>query len=86
MNPLVLLGVIAVVAVVFARRQNRQLQKHITRVPHYLPKAIGVLVLTAQFSELVKVVEHISVVNITAALMLFVIMVTTKSGTEGEPH
>jgi hypothetical protein len=87
MNPLVLLGTVVVVSLLLARRQNSRLPKLVGKPGrHYFPKAISVLILTAQVSELVKVVEHISIVNIFASLMLFVILVATKTGTEGELH
>ena len=87
MNPLVLLGVIAIVALLVAQRQNSRLPRLVGKpARHYLPQAISMLILTAQVSELVKVVEHISIVNVFAALMLLVILAATKNGTEGELH
>ena len=53
---------------------------------HYLPKAISMLIITAQISELVKVVEHVSIVNVSAALLLLTILAANKSGTEGNLH
>jgi hypothetical protein len=58
---------------------------HKTAITH-LPTAIQALILVAQASELVKVVEHVTIVNMSAALLLLTIIVATKSGTEGELH
>ena len=49
-----------------------------------LPQAITLLVLTAQVSELVRVVQDVSFVNVAVALFLLAILVATKSGTESE--
>lgn len=51
-----------------------------------LHTTVTVLIVTAQISELVKMIEHISIVNISAALFLLVIVLAAKSGTEGELH
>ena len=85
---LVLLGTIAIVAIVLAKKQTNNLHKALSKLPRndVLPKAITMLVLTAQVSELVRVVQHLDIVTVSAALMLLVIIVATKQGTEGEPH
>ena len=62
-----------------------KLRKH-KAVSHYVPKAVGALILTAQVSDLVKVVEHVSIVNFVGALLLLAIVAGTKSGTEGGIH
>lgn len=51
-----------------------------------VPRAISVLVVVAQASELVRVIEHTSIVTIAAALFLLATLLATKSGTEGELH
>jgi len=51
-------------------------------VSRYLPRAVSMLILTAHVSELVRVVEHVSIVHISAALLLLAIVVATKTGTE----
>jgi hypothetical protein len=86
---LFLLVIIAVVAVVSAIERHSKLQSALAKrktAAQYLPKAIGMLVLTAQVSELVRVVEHVTIVNLAAALLLLAIIVATKTGTEGELH
>lgn len=48
----------------------------------HLHTAISMLLVTAQVSELTRVVEHTTLVNVVAALFLCVILVATKAGTE----
>jgi nitrate reductase gamma subunit len=57
-----------------------------SKMHNVLPKAVSVLILTAHASELIKVVEHASIVNITAALILLAIVVAGRSGTENQLH
>jgi hypothetical protein len=86
---LFLLVCIAAVAALSAIKQHGKLQAVLAKrkaTTQYLPKAIGMLVLTAQVSELVRVVEHVTIVNLAAALLLLAIIVATKTGTEGELH
>jgi hypothetical protein len=78
---------IAVVMVWASQRNNARLHKHLAkryREPHFLPQAISLLILTAQIGELVRVVEHTSLVTVSAALLLLAIVVAARSGTEGE--
>ncbi len=49
-----------------------------------VPEAVGVLVMSAQISELVHMVEHITVVNLAAALLLLAVVVAYKTGAESE--
>lgn len=85
---LFLLAVVAALLLVGALKHTGKvktvLQKH-AAVSHYLPKAVSALILTAQVSELVRVVEHVSIVNVTAALLLLAIIAGAKTGTEGQP-
>lgn len=83
-TPLVLLGLIAFAGVLLARRGNRRVQRLMKQpARRYLPQAISMLVLTAQITELIRVVQHLSIVTVSAALMLFVIVAADKQGTEG---
>ena len=52
----------------------------------HIPRAISALILTAQFSELVKVVQHVSIVNFSAAVLLLAVLAATQSGTEEGIH
>ena len=85
---LFLLGIavcVMVVGSIFSTAKTKALTSKLAKVS-YIPKAVSVLILTAQISELVKVVEHTNIVTVTAALMLLAIVIATKSGTEGEMH
>ena len=84
---LFLIGTIAIVALLASVKHTGKLRSFLQKKAapaQILPRAITMLVLTAQVSELVRVIEHVSVVNVTAALMLLAIIVATKSGTESE--
>lgn len=83
---LFLLGIVAIAMVWGAwhntRRIKTVLAKHNAR--NHLPKAVTALIITVQLSELVKVVDHVSITNVVGALLLLSIMLATKAGTEGE--
>jgi hypothetical protein len=86
---LFLIVAIACVAVVSAIERHGKFQAALAKhksTTQYLPQAISMLVLTAQVSELVRVVEQVNIVNLAAALLLLAIIVATKTGTEGELH
>ena len=86
---LFLLVGIAVVMLVGARSQTKQLKALLVKkMPptQYLPRAISMLLVTAQVSELVKMVEHVTIVHIVASLLLLTIVIATRSGTEPEMH
>lgn len=89
MTSLFLVVGIGTVASFCAYRHGKQLRlvlkKHHGKL-RVLPQAITMLVMTAQVSELVRVVEHVSIVNVTAALLLLSIVLATRSGTESELH
>jgi len=76
-------GLVVLAAVKNSVKIHKAVTQHSRKI-RVLPQAIGLLVLTAQVSELVKVVEHVSMVNIVAALFLLAIVLATKSGTESE--
>jgi nitrate reductase gamma subunit len=84
-----LLAGAALVLIGVSFKQTKQSLKDIAakhRAQSILPKAVSVLILTAHASELIKVVEHASIVNITAALLFLVIVLASRPGTEGELH
>jgi hypothetical protein len=84
--PLVLLGMAIFAMAVSAIRSTRHV-KAILAKPHartHLPRIISTLVLTVQFSELLKVVNHVSITHVVGALLLLAVMIATKAGTEGE--
>ncbi len=78
------IGLTALFAVRFLQKKPSSTKPEAVRA--MLPHAVSMLIVTAQISELVKVVEHVTVVNMTAALLLLTVMVATKTGTEGELH
>ena len=49
-----------------------------------LPKAVGLFVVCAQVSELLKTFDRINLTSIVATLFLLTILAAVKSGTEGE--
>lgn len=85
-NSFLLLAVGAFVLVAGAVRNNNKVHSALTKHlgTHYLPQAVTMLIVTAQISELIRVIEHVSIVNVVAALFLLSIVVATKSGTESE--
>ncbi len=88
MNSLLFLGVAAVLLVLAALRNSANLRRALKRhstTNKLLPQAISVLILSAQVSELLRTIEHVSIVNIVAALFMLAILVATKSGTGNEP-
>ena len=88
-SALFLLAGIAAVMLLGAKSQTKQLkQALVKKVPpaQYLPKAVSMALVAAQVSELLKMIEHISIVNVAAALLLFAIAMAARSGTESELH
>jgi MFS-type transporter involved in bile tolerance (Atg22 family) len=86
---LFLIGTLALVALLVSIGHSQKLHGFLEkRLPkkQVVPKAITTLVMTAQLSELVRTVEHVDIVHISAAIMLLAIIVATKSGTESELH
>lgn len=86
-NHLLFLLVAAIVFVIFAARENNKFRSVLQRKPktlNLLPKAITLLVVTAQASELVKIIEHVSLPHIIVALFLLAVISALKSGTESE--
>ena len=87
MNSLLFLGVLAGVMLLAAMQNNaklhRVLQTH-SQTIRLLPQVVSMLILSAQISELLRVVEHVSIANVVAALLLLAMVVATKSGTGNE--
>jgi len=86
---LFLLAGIVAVMLLGARNETKRLQASlIKRMPpaQYLPKAISLLLVTAQVSELAKMVEHVTIVHVAASLLLLTIVIAARSGTESELH
>ncbi len=51
-----------------------------------LPKAVSALLVGAQLSEILRLVEHATFTEVIAALLLLAVLLATKSGTETELH
>lgn len=87
MNSFLFLAVAAGIIILAAARESKNtqalLKKYSGKVTA-LPKAISVLVLTAQLSELLKMLDHATIVNVTGSLFLLAILAAAKSGTEGD--
>lgn len=86
MSLLYLLGGIGLVILLGAMWQTGKLRKILKRktIKAHFPQALSMLLVVSQASELVRLVEHVSVVTVVAALLLLAILLATKSGTEGE--
>lgn len=81
-----LLGMVAVVGLVFAIKQTKNVSKAVTLTESYtstyIAKAITAFIVVAHVSELHKAVAETSIINILATMGLFVIWMAVKSGTE----
>lgn len=89
MSSLLFLGLGAGLMIVVAIKNSSSVKLAVAQHSknyRYVPRAITMLVMATQISELVKAIEHISIVNIVAALLLLAIVVATTSGTEGVEH
>ncbi len=83
---LFLLGMVGLAMAVDAFRHTRQVKSFLgqSQARNHLPRVISTLIITVQFSELLKVIDHVSVTHVVGALLLLVVMLVTKAGTEGE--
>jgi hypothetical protein len=73
--------------VIVAAQQSKKLRKSLTKPNkkvQLLPKIISLFVISAQASELLKVLDHVTITNVAATLFLLVILVASKSGTKNE--
>lgn len=86
MSPVLLfLAGLAMAMLLGAKAQTKALKAQLVKkLPpaQYLPKAISMLLIVAQASELLKMVEHVSIVNVSASLLLLTIVIASRSGTE----
>jgi len=81
------LMVAAGLLVVLAARESKKLRKALAKhksKTRMLPKAVSMFVICAQVSELLKVLDHVTITNVTASLFLLAILAASKSGTESE--
>jgi hypothetical protein len=81
------LMVAAGLLVVLAARESKKLRRAVagkksnTRL---LPQVISLFVVSAQVSELLKVLDHATLMNVATALFLLTILAAGKSGTKNE--
>ena len=86
---LFLSGIVAALMLAKAFRNTGKLKAYLVKRKtrtQLVPQAISVLVVVAQAAELVRVLEHTSIVTAAAALFLLATLLATKSGTEIEIH
>lgn len=84
---LFLIGIAALAILAVAVAQTRKTKAVILKQiasKRVLPKTISLLIIAAQATELVRVIEHASIVNVSAALLLLAIVVASASGTESD--
>ncbi len=83
---LVLVGIMMLTLAVHAFSGTRRVKTALGKVHgrNQMPKMITALVISVQFSELVRIVDHASTIHVVGALLLLVVMLATKAGTEGE--
>ena len=81
-------GSIALFAIIAAIANTRRVHSVLSNVTAktQLPKAVAVIVLVAQASELTRVVSHVSIEHLLASIMLFTIIVAAKAGIDGKTH
>jgi hypothetical protein len=74
----------AVACVIAATGETGKLSKALSRQKHVklVPKATYMFMATAQFAELVRTIDHISIVHVAAGLLLLAVVLATRSGTE----
>ena len=88
MNSLLFLMAGAGVTILFAIRENRKLRKVFNaktgKTGSFLPKAVSLLLVSAQLSELLKIVNEASVMHLVAALFFLAMVAAGQSGTESE--
>lgn len=85
MTALVLMGGLALLMLLGVRGETKRLKVSLAKkLPQTqaLPKAIGMLLIVAQISELLKMVEHATIVHVATALLLLAIATATRSGPE----
>jgi hypothetical protein len=83
---LFLLGMGIFAMVVSAMRDTHRVKTLLakSRARTHLPRVISTLIISVQFSELLKIVTHVSITHVVGALLLLAIVIATKAGTEGE--
>ena len=89
MNSLLFLAVGAAILMLGAIKHNKTVHGFLdkySRKTQYLPQVVSVLIISSQISELLKVLEHDTIVNVVTALFILALIVATRPGTESELH
>ena len=84
---LLLLGAAVVILSSGIRHTSRvhdAVAKHVGKV--HMSQALTAFLVSVQFGELVRVIEHASIVNIIGSILVLAVILATKSGTDGELH
>ncbi len=80
---IVVAGLLVVLAARESKKLRKALSKHKTKT-RLLPQTVSLLVICAQVSELLKVLDHVTLTNVATTLFLLAILAAGKSGTESE--
>lgn len=67
------IGAVITLAAAIHTRQLKATVRQKSPAIHYLPRAISLLLIVAQASELLKMIEHVTIVHVAAAMMLLAI-------------
>lgn len=83
---ILLVGLVILVMLVSAMRETGKVKAVLnkTHARTHLPRMVTTLVVAVQFNELLKVIEHVSVVHIVGALLILAVVLATKGATEGD--
>ncbi len=83
---MVLVGIAVLIMIVSAICDNARIKTVITKTHAHthVPRVVTSLVIAVQFHELLKVMEHISIVHIVGALLVLAILVASKGANESE--
>lgn len=82
---LLLLGLMAVLLVALAMRETRKIKLALgkgKKSASLLPKAISMVLVAAQLSELLKLLEHAGIAHVALGLMLLAVSLAARSGAE----
>jgi hypothetical protein len=82
----VVLGVVAASMAVTALHHTKRVHNSLASMASktQFPKALGMLILVAHTTEIARVLEHVSLPHVIAALLLFTLWAATHLGTADE--
>ncbi len=81
-----LVGLVVLIMLVSAIRDTNKVKAVLnkTHARTHLPRMVTTLIIAVQFNELIKVVEHVSIVHMVGAALILAVVLATKGATEGE--